>query len=62
MNFTEAVEGAESHYERGEYIEAISLVLIGFARLVQEQEGEPATTGWTLGPDLLGLRWNENNL
>lgn len=45
MNFVEAIEGAESHYERGEYIEAIALTLVGFGRLVEEQSDE-ATPEW----------------
>jgi len=40
MNFAEALEGAESHYERNEPLEAIALMLVGFGRLVQEQADE----------------------
>ncbi len=43
MNFIEAIEGAESHYERGEFMEAIALSLVGFGIAIKESADEGVT-------------------
>jgi len=40
MNFVEALEGAESHYEREEFLASISLMLVGLGRAIQEAASE----------------------
>ena len=48
MKFIEALEGAESHYEREEFLPAIALMLVGFGRLIEENADEDDDDGWKI--------------
>lgn len=46
MNFIEAIEGAESHYERDEYLPALTLGILALGLAIKESVEEELDPEW----------------
>lgn len=46
MNFIEAIEGAESHYERDEYLPALALGILALGLAIKESVEEELDPEW----------------